>query len=93
MEEERNIKVSNSKIKVIIGAMSLLTIFLTPFLNITKISLNMGLYQSVAYAALLLGFWAVVIHVLRSKQPSTDDIISEEPQKFHQPAYQAGLSV
>ncbi len=93
MEEENNIKVSNSKIKVIIGALSLLTIFLTPFLNITKLSLNMNLYQSVAYAALLLGFWAIVIHILRSKQISTENTIDEEPQEYHQPAYQAVLTV
>ena len=74
MEEKTECKQSGGKIKIILGSLSLLTVFATPYLNITQLSFNMNLFQSAAYSFLLLGFWFVAGSLLREKQPVHESI-------------------
>ncbi|MDG6219769.1 MAG: hypothetical protein QCI00_10100 [Candidatus Thermoplasmatota archaeon] len=69
MKERKELGSNASKIKIALGSISLLTVFLTPYLNITQISFNANLFQSAVYSLILLCFWIIAAHVLRSKQP------------------------
>jgi hypothetical protein len=82
MEEKSERKQSGGKIKIILGSLSLLTVFATPFLNITELSLNMNLFQSAAYSFLLLGFWLFAGFLLREKQPVHESIRFPK-QQYH----------
>ncbi len=68
MEERNERRKNGGSIKIILGSLSLLTIFATPYLNITQISFNLTLFQSAAYSFLLLGFWIAAGSLLREKQ-------------------------
>ena len=79
---ERNIeeKTSQGNLKITIGCLSLITVFLSPYLNITQISFNMNLFESAAYSFILLSFWLIACLFLRKKQtiketvkPSTEE--------------------
>ena len=67
MEERNERRKNGGSIKIILGSLSLLTIFATPYLNITQISFNLSLFQSAAYSFLLLGFWIAAGSLLREK--------------------------
>lgn len=67
MEENRERKKHGGTAKIILGSLSLLTVFATPFLNITQLSLNMTLFQSAAYSFLLLSFWLIAGSILHDK--------------------------
>lgn len=69
MEEKTGKKKYGGKAKIILGSLSLLTVFTTPFLEITHLSLNMNLFQSAAYSFLLLSFWLIAGSILKEKQP------------------------
>ena len=85
MEEENKHQISLSKMKVILGALSLLTVFSTPYLNITQISFNMTLFQSAAYSFLILGFWVIAGKILRPKHSKQDTITFPKPERHYQP--------
>ena len=82
MEERNGRKKNGGSIKIILGSLSLLTIFATPYLNITQISFNLNLFQSAAYSFLLLGFWLAAGSLLREKQPEPISIHNHD-HKLH----------
>jgi hypothetical protein len=81
MEEKKEHAQSGGKLKIILGSLSLLTVFSTPYLNITQLSLNMNLFQSAAYSFILLGFWLIAGSLLREKQPTHETI--HFPESHH----------
>ncbi len=85
MEEENQHQISLSKMKVIIGTLSLLAVFLTPYLNITPISFNMTLFQSATYSFLILGFWIIAGKMLRPKHSKQDTTTFPKPERYYQP--------
>ena len=74
MKEKTDGMKNGGKYKIILGSLSLLTIFATPYLNITQISLNLNLLQSAAYSFILLGFWIVAGSILREKHAEREPL-------------------
>lgn len=74
MEEKKKGKESGGKVKILLGALSLLTVFSTPYLNITQISFNINLFQSAAYSFLLLSFWLIASSFLKAGRPTHEPI-------------------
>ena len=83
MEERNERKKNGGSIKIILGSLSLLTIFATPYLNITQISFNLSLFQSAAYSFLLLGFWLIAGSLLREKQSAPVSIHINDHKLHH----------
>jgi len=93
MEERNERKKNGGSIKIILGSLSLLTIFATPYLNITQISFNLSLFQSAAYSFLLLGFWLIAGSLLREKHREPVSILVHDPKLHHYQRHKPAVSV
>lgn len=91
MEEKKKRNATGSKVKIIIGGLSLLTVFSTPYLQITHLSFNMNLFQSAAYSFLLLSFWLLANSFLKAGKPTKESIEfpTENIHKHHHPTVTA----
>jgi hypothetical protein len=74
MEEKKKSNKNGGKTKIILGSLSILTVFSTPYLHITQISFNMNLFQSAAYSFLLLSFWLFASSFLKAGRPTHESI-------------------
>ena len=71
MTDRNNIN-QNGKIflKLTLGISSLGFIFLSPYLNLTEISINMSLFNGVIYSLLIIGFWITATKILHNRKPT-----------------------
>jgi len=89
MEGKIKGKQLKGNLKIILGSLSLFSVFSTPFLNITQLSININLFQSAAYSFILLSFWLIAASVLQEKKPVHEPIqFSKQkhyPTTYHKP--------
>ena len=89
MEGKIKGKQLKGNLKIILGSLSLFSVFSTPFLNITQLSININLFQSAAYSFILLSFWLIAATVLEEKKSVHESIQfskqKQYPATYHKP--------
>jgi hypothetical protein len=82
MEEKKEYKSSAGKIKIVLGSLSILTVFFTPYLNITQISFNMNLFQSAMYSLILFSFWIFAAQLIHKPQQTHEKKIFPDEKTY-----------
>ena len=71
---DKNYQKEKILLKLTLGISALMFIFLSPYLSLTEISINMSLFDSIIYSSMIIGFWGIATLTLQKRKPATSKI-------------------